>query len=325
MVGSRWVRCAALLTLLLAIAAPARADRDLVGVTQAKFAWSAASGPVVGYRIYVERNGGGFLPHPTTPTKPDGDRVVVVTGNYGDVIRVQVAAVSAPPSPRARVPTPRSGSASSRRRRRLLRRRRYRRRRPRPRRRRLRLRRRRLRPVPTPPPGLRRRRPLTRLRRRRPGGPAAARRRQRQHDGLDHGRERTEQRLRVGALPPTSAITGNGDYDGDGHADLLSRDDTTGRLHAAAGEWRGRGRRSGACRLSPDWELAGSGDFDGDGRDDVLLRNAGGRRLEIWFMNGPQIVWRAPLRDPFNAAAGRWRASPTSTATGSPTSSGTAR
>src|SRR5262245_25761362 len=90
MVRFRQAQAAALFTLLLAFAMPARADLDLVGVTPAKFGWSAASGPVTGYHIYVERNGGGFLLHPTTPTKPANDRVVVVTGNYGDVVRVQV-------------------------------------------------------------------------------------------------------------------------------------------------------------------------------------------------------------------------------------------
>ena len=36
--------------------------------------------------------------------------------------------------------------------------------------------------------------------------------------------------VRLGAVPATSAIVGNGDYDGDGNADLLSRDDATGAL-----------------------------------------------------------------------------------------------
>src|SRR5262245_59301007 len=95
-VGTRSVcaRSACLLTLLLAAALPARADRDLVGVTSAKFTWSPADGDVVAYRIYVERNDGGFEPHPTMPIKTEGDRVVSVSGNYGDVIRVEVAALT---------------------------------------------------------------------------------------------------------------------------------------------------------------------------------------------------------------------------------------
>lgn len=38
-----------------------------------------------------------------------------------------------------------------------------------------------------------------------------------------------------------------------------------------------------------DWKLADTGDFNGDGRIDLLWRNDGGQ-LDIWTMNGSQIV-----------------------------------
>jgi hypothetical protein len=107
--------------------------------------------------------------------------------------------------------------------------------------------------------------------------------------------------LGAGALPLSSAIVGNGDYDGDGHADLLSRDDTTHSVDMRLlvdGAAVGGGQVLPA--LDPAWELAGSGDFDGDGRDDVLLRHLGQRRLEIWFMNGPEIESRRLLPDPYS-------------------------
>jgi hypothetical protein len=116
---------------------------------------------------------------------------------------------------------------------------------------------------------------------------------------MDEGGPRRS--VRVGALPPTSAIAGNGDYDGDGHADLLTRDDTTTAVSIQLlvdGAVVGGGQV--VPSLTPDWALVGSGDFDGDGRDDVLLRNPGAKRLEIWFMNGPEIASRTLLRDPFN-------------------------
>jgi hypothetical protein len=284
------------LALLLASAAPARADRDLVGVTQAKFGWSAASGPVAGYRIYVERNGGGFLPHPTTPTRPAGDRVVSVSGSYGDVIRVQVAALASdgsegprsdpserirfvapppptpaptPPAPPAPAPTPPPAPTPS--------------------------------PAPAPTPTLL---------------PPAETSPDFDGDGQADlllregasgsvavwlmGENGPSGSRRVGALPATSAIAGNGDYDGDGHADLLSRDDTTTAVNMQLlvdGTVVGGGQVVPA--LDPAWQLAGSGDFDGNGRDDVLLRNPTSRRLEIWFMNGPAIESRTLLRDPF--------------------------
>jgi hypothetical protein len=309
MVRSRQAQAAALLTLLLAFAAPARADRDLVGVTQAKFSWSASSGPVAGYHVYVERNGGGFLPHPTTPNKAPNDRVVVVTGNYGDVIRVQVAAVStvdgsegprsepserirflAPPPPPPPVPTPNPTP-------------------PPP-------------PAPPPPPP-----PAPTP----PPAPAPApeppwtpeplppAETSPDFDGDGQAdlllREGGSGAMRIwtldengpsasmgaGALPVRSEIAGNGDYDGDGHADLLSRDDNT---HAVDMRLMVDGSMVGGGQvvpsLDPAWELAGSGDFNDDGRDDILLRNLGARRLEIWFMNGPEIESRTLLKDPYN-------------------------
>jgi hypothetical protein len=107
--------------------------------------------------------------------------------------------------------------------------------------------------------------------------------------------------LGAGALPIQSAIAGNGDYDGDGHADLLSRDDKT---HAVDMRLMVDGAVVGGGQvvpsLDPAWELAGSGDFDGNGRDDILLRNLGARRLEIWFMNGPEIQSRTQLNNSYN-------------------------
>ena len=103
--------------------------------------------------------------------------------------------------------------------------------------------------------------------------------------------------LRAGAVAPSSAIVGNGDYDGDGNADLLSRDDATGAL---AMQLLVKGAVVGGGQLpapaSPDWEVAASADFNGDGRADVLLRNVRRGQLEIWFMNGPEILKRASLR-----------------------------
>jgi hypothetical protein len=105
--------------------------------------------------------------------------------------------------------------------------------------------------------------------------------------------------LHLGALPLSWAIAGNGDYDGDGHSDLLTRDDATTAVSMqllVSGALVGGGQLAPA--LSPDWELAASGDIDGDGRDDILLRNARSKRLEIWFMHGPEILKRAELKDP---------------------------
>lgn len=72
----------------LGVALPAHAV-DLVGQTSARFQWSAASGPVAGYAVYVARNGGAF---PTTPTQMVSSTQATVTGAYGDSVAIRVAA-----------------------------------------------------------------------------------------------------------------------------------------------------------------------------------------------------------------------------------------
>src|SRR5690606_6798690 len=69
-------------------------------------------------------------------------------------------------------------------------------------------------------------------------------------------------------------MVGGGDFNGDGHEDILVRDYGSGENEM----WL----MNGATRLStvsivnvadPDWILSGAGDFDGDGRDDILWRH----------------------------------------------------
>jgi hypothetical protein len=295
MVGSHSPRFALVLALLFAVAAPAYADRNLVGVTSAKFGWSAASGDVAGYRVYVERNGGGFVPHPQTPTKPAGDRTVAVSGGFGDSVRIQVAAVAAfdqpegprsdasewirfvappPPPPPPSEPPPSEPP-----------------------------------PAPTPPPS-------------EPMPPSMPPSTSTSPDFDGDGRADLLLRegstgnvriwlmkanglgssLRVSQVPTSSAIVGNGDYDGDGHADLLSRDDATGALSMLLlvdGNVVGGGQVASGLPL--DWEVAGSGDFDVDGRDDVLLRNGSTGELALWLMNGPEVRQQVPLRGGLSA------------------------
>jgi hypothetical protein len=106
----------------------------------------------------------------------------------------------------------------------------------------------------------------------------------------------------LGAVPLGSAILGNGDYDGDGNADLLTRDDATTAVSVQRlVDGAIAGSAAVVSSLSSAWEVAGSGDFDRNGRADVLLRNLGTRRLEVWFMDGARIVSRASMNDPFSS------------------------
>lgn len=78
------------LALALAIPPAAHALIDLVGQDQAHFTWTPASGPVVGYRVYVARNGGA-----ETLESVVAGTGQTVGGQYGDTVVVRVAATDA--------------------------------------------------------------------------------------------------------------------------------------------------------------------------------------------------------------------------------------
>jgi hypothetical protein len=94
----------------------------------------------------------------------------------------------------------------------------------------------------------------------------------------------------VGELSADEAVVSTGDFDGDGRADLLVEDESTGTrtvwLMSGAGDaiiedLQGLGVAGNS--------LAASGDFDGDGRADLLWRAADGS-LAIHFMDGAIAV-----------------------------------
>src|ERR1700734_3679739 len=87
-------------------------------------------------------------------------------------------------------------------------------------------------------------------------------------------------------------IAGVGDFNGDGYADILWRNTTTGQVLI----WLMNGSAItntgsvGVGYVTSDWAIVGVGDFNGDGKADILWQNPPTGQLYIYFMNGTTIA-----------------------------------
>lgn len=77
--------------VFVACAATTASAVDLPGKTSARLGWTAATGPVTGYRVYVSRNGSVPTSHEQSVTATEA----VVSGATGDAIEVWVRATGA--------------------------------------------------------------------------------------------------------------------------------------------------------------------------------------------------------------------------------------
>jgi cysteine-rich repeat protein len=84
-----------------------------------------------------------------------------------------------------------------------------------------------------------------------------------------------------------ATVVGNGDYDGDGVADILWRDSRSNQVSLFFMDG-GSVRESVIVEdsLSSFLEIVGSGDYDGDGISDVLIYNPYRNQLSVWTMDG---------------------------------------
>jgi hypothetical protein len=91
--------------------------------------------------------------------------------------------------------------------------------------------------------------------------------------------------VNLNAGPGWKAV-GTGDFNGDGHSDILFQNPTSGQV--AIWEMNGTNVIGGGIVSSdpgPSWHAIGTGDFNGDGFSDIQWQNDNGQAA-IWEMNG---------------------------------------
>jgi hypothetical protein len=90
-------------------------------------------------------------------------------------------------------------------------------------------------------------------------------------------------------------FSGIGDFNGDGQADLMLRNSTTGGLEVYNIANNQIVNASFMGTVGLNWQFSGIGDFNGDGASDMMLRNANTGGLEVYDIANNQITGAAFL------------------------------
>ncbi len=98
----------------------------------------------------------------------------------------------------------------------------------------------------------------------------------------------------VGVVSPSSGwnIVGVGDFNGDGKADILWQNSTSGEVYLwlMSGTTIASQGSPGTVSPSSGWVIQGTGDFDGNGMSDILWRNSTSGEVYIWLMSGTTVT-----------------------------------
>jgi FG-GAP-like repeat len=89
------------------------------------------------------------------------------------------------------------------------------------------------------------------------------------------------------------------DFSGDGDADILLRNSSTGQV--SLWEMNGDLNSGGGpvtTTLGTQWNVAGIGDFNADGMNDILWQNTSTGQLGLWEMNGNSDIGGGPIAAP---------------------------
>ena len=93
------------------------------------------------------------------------------------------------------------------------------------------------------------------------------------------------------------SIAGVGDFNGDGKADIVWQNSTTGQVYIWLMNGTTIANSQSVATVSSGWNIQGIGDFNGDGKADILWRNSTTGEVYVWLMNGSTIASGGSLGD----------------------------